>query len=119
MFSAITPQEDWKELAKMYSLVSHYQEHSLENPDISFIDFWNLHYGESASKHHTEHNHDKLPFKNHHHTNVTFIAEGIEFPQFSSPIYTGFVGEKYRFPIHNDIESNQRLSDIWQPPKLS
>lgn len=119
IFSAITPQEDWKELAKISDLISHYQEHSLENPTISFIDFLHLHYGENAAKHHTQHNHDKLPFKNHHHTDITFITASIDLHFFALPTYMGFVGEKYLFPIYNDIESDQRLSDIWQPPKLS
>lgn len=121
LFSAITPQEDWKELAKISDLISHYQEHAAENTDISFVDFWNLHYGENATNHHNQDIpcHNKLPFKNHHHTNVTFIAEGVDLPRFILPIYTHFIGKKYLFPIYNDIESDQRLSDIWQPPKLS
>ena len=119
-FSAILPQEDLQELAKITDLIAHYQEHSEENPDISLIEFWNLHYGKDATNHHTQDTgcHNKLPFKNHHHTDITFVTANIDLPHFSLPINLRFQGKKYLFPIYNDIESNARLSDIWQPPKL-
>ena len=62
------------ELAKIGELIEHYQEHkTLENQELSFVDFLIMHY--STSSNHTKtakHSHHNLPSFNSHNLTIAY-----------------------------------------------
>lgn len=83
LLGSLFPKTDALELAKMGTLIQHYQEHkSVENQDLSFIDFLIMHYS-TTSKHTktAKHSHHNLPNFDSHHTVLTYCE-----PNFKSII---------------------------------
>ncbi len=105
-------------LLKVPLLFTHYYSHKEENKDLTFSDFWALHYvGENASIPHDDQD-MKLPFKMHDHCalqlNVLFM-----------PASTYALVDKKFAPIRLKHSSylkgtsltSSYLANIWQPPR--
>lgn len=99
LLGSLFPRIDAMELAKIGTLIQHYQEHkSVENQDLSFIDFLIMHY--STTSNHTKtakHSHHNLPNFNSHHTVLTYCETNLKpiipsfeanFMPFSEPNFT-------------------------------
>lgn len=88
LLGSLFPRIDAMELAKIGTLIQHYQEHkSVENQDLSFIDFLIMHY--STTSNHTKtakHSHHNLPNFNSHHTVLTYCQPNLKptIPSFEA-----------------------------------
>lgn len=106
------------ELLRIPVLITHFKEHKEHNPDISFIDFLNLHYNNQLPDHHHDKEadtHNELPFSGSHGVSIVFVSPCpfVMLPQNSIEVNT-----KLKSSSSNDqcLENNY-LSSIWQPPK--
>lgn len=99
LLGSLFPRIDAMELAKIGTLIQHYQEHkSVENQDLSFIDFLIMHY--STTSNHTKtakHSHHNLPNFGSHNSVLTYCEHvykanipslEVNFNPFSEPNFT-------------------------------
>jgi hypothetical protein len=103
------------QLAKMPSLIAHYQHHiNDENEQISFFDFLVLHYGQNSSHKQAE-NHDDLPLFNNSGACLAFIS-------------TVSLSHEFRLIQNGTIQLNSpysenysfvKLTSIFQPPQYT
>ncbi len=116
LFSALVPAQAKEELAKLPGLLEHFKEHQAETPEIGFFQFWKMHYGEGFAQHQTDHDHSKLPGKEHcDHLHAPTLVAFHNLQDFTAgqPI----IGEASR-PIFEDQSYSFSLpNDIWQPPR--
>ncbi len=118
IFLHLIANTDLIEVFSLGKLISHFQEHKKTNPEISFIDFLNMHYiGDDGNT--TDDNQDmELPF---HHPNVhSFMNVFSNLPQIVSiekPVERFCTKIKLgnRFKVF--IQKNH-LSTLLQPPRL-
>ena len=115
LFSALLPVPVKEELAKLPSLLEHFQEHKLETPELGFLQFLQIHYGAEFASHHSAHDHSDLPMKSscdHVHLSAPLVLPGPAIPKFCSIAATvqlpHFSDQVYHFLL---------LHDIWQPPQ--
>lgn len=117
LFSALTPAQFREELAKVPAFWGHFKSHQALNPDISFVSFLEMHYGQGFLGHRADHDHGSLPMKSpctHTHapgqplfsTICAFQLAIPEAPLGQQPVFTKHT---YQFT---------HLNDIWQPPKF-
>jgi hypothetical protein len=100
LFSALVPAQAKEELAKLPGLLEHFKEHQAESPGISFFYFWKMHYGEGFAQHQTDHDHSKLPGKEHcDHLHAPTLVAFQNLPDFTAAQPT--IGEASR-PVFED-----------------
>ncbi len=61
---------------KLFALLEHFQEHKTKTPNLSFVVFYKMYFGEESGKHMGDHDHSKLPGKqacNHLHAPVPAV----------------------------------------------
>lgn len=103
------------ELAKIPSLIAHFQEHKSEFKYLNFIEFLKMHY--SDAKHSSLEHHENLPFKS------DLNSIGIALFHFVSPIQILVLSLISLVLLPILIKRNNRLIPqykanlIWQPPK--
>lgn len=120
LFSALTPVQVQEELGKLPQLTAHFQLHKIENPAITFIEFWAEHYGEGFKTHKTAHDHSDLPGKDNNHQHSFSCANHMAaLPNEITVIFEPMaVLEAVRvFSPKTELLVSQHLSCIWQPPK--
>ena len=105
------------QLLKIPLLVEHFIEHKTENKDITFKDFFIIHYLE---KQHVDGDYEKdmrLPFKTIN-TSVTSIVHSI--PSLLSSLSRNHDNrEGIEFNPYEDLFiDNVFISSIWQPPRF-
>ena len=115
LFGALVPVQAQEELTKLSSLLEHFQEHQIETPELTFLQFLNIHYGEEFAQHRSAHDHTSLPMKtahNHMHTPAPAVlpmavlnASNLPATVANQPV---FADQSYTFIL---------LHDIWQPPR--
>ncbi|MCU0345611.1 MAG: hypothetical protein MUC59_01625 [Saprospiraceae bacterium] len=116
LFGALVPAQAKEELAKLPGLLEHFKEHQAETPGIGFFQFWKMHYGEGFAQHQTDHDHSKLPGKEHCDHLHAPILVAFQHLQIHSPALPT-IGEASR-PVFQDQSYDFSLpSDIWQPPR--
>ena len=116
LLAAVLPARLRTVLISIPLFVKHYQEHRAENEDVSFLAFWDLHFGSAAQQHAHEHDHSKLPLKGHSVPMYNWVASSLPAsaaPSLRLPIASkdGKPGDFVVFP------ASASFSDIWQPPK--
>jgi hypothetical protein len=80
---SILPSLELHELTKVSALLQHYEKHKLESPELTFLQFIEMHYADTEHHQQDHQNHDKLPFSHHqHHHNgtelvATFVASQV------------------------------------------
>jgi hypothetical protein len=70
----------FNEMAKVPALAKHFQVHRQETPDLNFLQFVWLHYGDSAHQNDPAHNHHSLPFHLHCGMNGLQMAHSLPAP---------------------------------------
>lgn len=107
---------DLHDLARLPRLIEHYKEHASKSPDVSFIDFLNLHYGSEAERHDKEEHqeHTSLPFKN---PDCTYTHTLTVVPQFNAPEIAQVVSVVTYSNFYQSAFSSEFSQSIWQPPK--
>ncbi len=115
LFSALVPVQAQEELTKLPSLLEHFQEHKIETPGLTFLEFLKIHYGEEFAQHRSAHDHSDLPGKNscHHlHAPAIAVLPAVAFAapnlQVSVAVQPLFADQSYEFTLFHDI---------WQPPR--
>lgn len=108
---------DLHDLAKIPTLIEHFNEHRSKSLGFSFLDFLSLHYGSEAN-HHDKEEHSKhtgLPFKSsdctftHTMIMVTHVHDGQASQLVSVIRYTN---------SYQSAFSAEFSQSIWQPPKF-
>jgi hypothetical protein len=109
---------DLRDLAKVPRLAEHYQEHRKKSPDVSLLEFLNLHYGSEADQHDKEEHeqHKGLPFKS---PDCTFTHTLTIITQFNGPVITSSTSSITYSNTYRSAFSNEFSQSIWQPPRNS
>lgn len=64
--SSLLPGFGVEQSTKLVELIQHYQQHVKAAPDLSFMDFMVMHYGENSEhQKHPNHSHHNLPSAGH------------------------------------------------------
>ena len=107
----------FSQLLRIHHFVIHYQEHKQHNQQISFADFFIIHYVNEPIK---DADYDKdmqLPFKSNDgciNTNVAPFIPTSYSTEINRPVYI----HSNNFTLLYDVAINSFfLSNIWQPPK--
>lgn len=116
---SLFPNVDVTEVIKLPDLLEHLEKHRQENPDITLLEFFNLHYGDSQHAIRDVKHHHKLPFsKGHHHFYFSFV-QIMEIPQdFRSCRGFAFL-RNIGIACYLEINVNAPSSGVWQPPKVA
>lgn len=106
------------EVVKLRILILHYSEHTLEDDEVSFLDFLAEHYLGEIDHEYKEHKHahEHLPFKTaHSYSHIISIV-----PDLSVSYTQNFSdSERLKIPAFNQqTYSSDYLENIWQPPAL-
>ena len=107
------------QLLKLPSLIHHFLEHKVEEPNASIIAFLRDHYMEGHSQSSKDKKeHEKLPFKTADCTTAhTLLAFDSQKTYSFRPTNTFSVQVKV---VYNEIiYSAAILNKIWQPPQIS
>ncbi len=119
LFQVLTPHTWKEEIAHLPGLIQHFNEHKLEEPDLSLVDFLSLHYGSAYANHKSEHNHSKLPGKDHQdHAQCTMSV--LDFAPALLQLLPLNLSASFEY---TDVFSAHRVFTstyfhaIWQPPK--
>jgi hypothetical protein len=116
LLAAVLPAQLRTMFVSLPLFIKHYQEHCTESDNVSFLAFWDLHFGAAAQQHAHEHDHGSLPLKGHSVPVFNWVASSLpasSTPGLSLPITAkdGKPGDFMVFP------ASSCFSDIWQPPK--
>lgn len=116
LLAAVLPAQLRTMVISIPLFVKHYQEHQAVSGDLSFLAFWDLHFGSAAQQHAHEHDHGKLPLKGHAAPVYNWVASSLPAsvsPSLRLPLTAegGKPGDFIVFP------ASASFSDIWQPPK--
>jgi hypothetical protein len=83
----ISPSVDLADFVHISDIWEHFEEHQLEHPEITFLTFLHLHYGES--EHNKQHHdaHQNLPFSKrlHHHHNALQTVHDVTRMYIAAP----------------------------------
>lgn len=103
------------DISQLPQLWSHFEKHKLESPEITFLDFLYLHYGDSNHFDQDAGTHKKLPFTSYHFHHLTFQAMHDRFSIDHSFCYQFLMVIEGVTYFENHKYSIAR--SIWQPPK--
>jgi hypothetical protein len=105
---------EFHELLKVPVLVAHYLEHKREQPDLSLVQFFSIHYNNNTKD--EDYTRDsQLPFKAAEHLTSSIT---IFISHFAVKLPAPYFNHKTDIPFYRaSFVSSQLLSNIWQPPK--
>jgi hypothetical protein len=106
------------QLCKLPLLFEHFQEHQLENKNLSFISFLKMHYFNGDPKDADYDKDMKLPFKTVDFNSSACACVVFENPTFKldNPRITKLVVKN--LSKSKSWHSNSCLNAIWQPPRF-
>jgi hypothetical protein len=122
LFSAIIfvesafPRMDFSDLISMPVLFRHFQKHKVESPEISFVQFLSLHYGDSEHAYEDSKNHEKLPFSKSHRIHT--VLQIVQYPTLIDMTTTFKVLMKIEGVAYKESSIHSVLVPVWQPPKI-
>jgi hypothetical protein len=109
------PCAEVSEIAKVPELWNHFRNHQIKTPDLTFLDFLDLHYSDSKHYNDEPRNHERLPFsKGRHHVLTLQLATHQPHVSFSNQYSFVMTIEEVVY-----VESRPVIlpSMIWQPPR--
>lgn len=105
-------------LVHIGDVVTHYEEHRTGEPNLTFFQFFRLHFGDLAHDHEDEHDHSDLPFRCHH-TEVVFVSLQVIIPVQSLLVMPPQALPSAKVPAFSgSLLSFDVIADIWQPPRF-
>jgi hypothetical protein len=107
------------ELFKISILVEHYFEHRVENVNLTFIDFLEVHYNGQNTKDADYEKDMKLPFKTCDNMSLFNNFSCILNPSFEISPKKNSCTSSQSFLLYEFQHTSDFLSFIWQPPKFS
>lgn len=111
------PQVNLAELSGLSEIWAHFKKHRLESPEITFVGFLNLHYGDSDHLNQATHDHQKLPFSkglHRHAIAMPFVYDVVSV----NPSKFCKVLMVISAVIYNGVIVPSVALSIWQPPKI-
>ncbi|MEZ4920828.1 MAG: hypothetical protein R2792_17135 [Saprospiraceae bacterium] len=121
VFSTVLPQAVKEEIARIPNLVSHFKKHRETNPDVTFLEFYSLHYGKNYKQHQSDHNHSQLPGKQDHEPCCAFAVASpilsVHVPEIVliAPVFS-YSASAFVDPACFAFDPLRR---IWQPPQAA
>lgn len=116
VFSSLVPVKVQEAVKALPDLLEHYAEHLEENPDLTIIEFWELHYGSEYNQHQKDHDHSKLPGKNHSCCHVhSMVLAAIGQSSYGPHIPLNSAGDIHL--VDEEALPSPHVHNIWQPPK--
>lgn len=108
---------DLHDLSKVPYMLRHFQQHKSNTTTFSIIDFFDLHYGESAEQHDKQEHeqHQGLPFKAH---DCTTSHVCVILTDFEPSIESSFSLISRYTNSYESTYASAFSQAIWQPPKL-
>ena len=106
------------ELVKLPLLVSHMISHLEEDPQMSLVGFFHMHYNQGIVLDEDFQQDMQLPFKTSQGT-ISFVwgdIQSIDFPAWSA---SAAVGKRHQLSLAETDLPSSYLSHIWQPPRHS
>lgn len=118
LFALLSTSTEFYQLAKVPVMFSHFREHQIENPGISFSEFINIHFFDPVKIDHDYERDVQLPFKNHECAQHNDILK-IYTRRITQDHYQMFLSSKhdYCIPSSDELPLHSYFSDIWNPPK--
>jgi hypothetical protein len=116
VFSSLVPVKVQEAVKALPDLLEHYAEHLEENPDLTIIEFWELHYGSEYNQHQKDHDHSKLPGKDHNCCHVHSMVLAIT-GQTSCASPVSFVAAGSIHLVDEEALPSPHVRNIWQPPR--
>jgi hypothetical protein len=108
------------QLLKLPVVFQHYTEHQLEDKNISFIEFLEIHYMHGSPRDADYDRDMQLPFKSSADCVASISFASVPaFIEFDFERALVFSSEKKSFPIINQYLISSYLSFIWQPPRVA
>lgn len=112
--SSLLPGFGVDQSTKLVELIQHYQQHRKTEPDLSFIDFMAMHYGESSEHHkHPNHSHQNLPSTGHAASG--FAPNAVQLIT-ASGLLTVFL-KQTTFSRYNNLYSFLAVFSMINPPR--
>lgn len=118
LFLYLFTTTEFKQFLKLPIFIEHYLEHKVENPNISLLEYLNLHYLEGFVVDDDVARDMQLPFRSVDHASfnsIIAIEPYLAWLDCTSPFQT--YNEQFRLETSFDIPSSQFIASIWQPPR--
>lgn len=107
------------ELLKLPEFLTHLEEHRSENPELSLLDFIDIHYLHGNVKDDDYEEDMKLPFKEYNGCVTSILMDQPTCLEWQAPCLQYFSLSDYTLLYFNaSIWKSLNLNRIWQPPKL-
>lgn len=101
-------------LVNLNNLIKHYELHKTEHQN-SFLEFFDLHYGNQKEAHEKEHDeHQNLPFQECQHYSHIFFFEISQVMNLRSTAPLEIVLNNFNYTPKSDLLIE---TDVFQPPK--
>lgn len=115
-YTSLVPMKVQEAVRALPNLLEHFEEHLEENPQLTLMEFWELHYGSEYNEHKSDHDHSKLPCKDHNccHVHSMVLAVVVE-NQFPLQVPSDASGAIHH--IDEEMLPSSLVHNIWQPPK--
>lgn len=115
---SLFPNAEVLEFVKIPELVQHFENHKLENPSITFLEFLSLHYGDSQHAARDTKHHHKLPFSKSHYQHVAGL-QVIQTPEQVTSSTDFTLIRKIDVVLYFEREVSTPPHGVWQPPRLA
>lgn len=111
----LVSQTPLQQVLRIPLLISHFQEHNSIQKNISFIDFFRIHYLSGHPEDDDFDRDEQLPFRS---ADIVIITGAVVIPLQSEP---GIINTIYRENHYQALDQNSAAflhsADIWQPPR--
>ena len=117
LFTYLSTFTEVRQLTKLPNLIEHYISHKLINADLSFADFFKIHYVDEQLLDSDYKQDMKLPFKTH---DFSFASITLNVPPSAALLkiqHEIYVEESTNFSYSENRYPSVLLS-IWEPPKI-
>lgn len=116
LIEAVFPQVELSDLVRLPELFRHFGKHREEAPEISFLEFIALHYGDSQHVDVDTRDHKKLPFSKSHHS-VASLQVIHTFFSINATVDRALL-MKIDGVYYFEKQEHPVSLPIWQPPKI-
>lgn len=107
------------QLLKISSLIEHYVEHKKNNPALTLLEFFTIHYAIANVVDDDYEKDQKLPFKScNHQTNTVDLTTSVFSLKYTLNSIENYGIQRNFLNKESMFKGSLFLSSIWQPPKF-